>query len=172
MKKNLWLTSLLIPLALLAAEKRAFQIAAAGKELCLALQPDPNYHETTDKDLWIPSPTGKLIHTFVVKPHGFDPSKKYPLIINIHGGPQIQWADAFRADWQVYPGAGYVVAFPNPHGSTGYGQEFTLAISKDWAGKVYQDVMAVTDSLARLSYVDPAPWDVQKTVRNQIFKQE
>ena len=118
-------------------------------------------HELADRvdirpaeELWIPSPTGQLIHTFVVKPHNFDPAKKYPLIINVHGGPQMQWADAFRGDWQVYPGAGYVVAFPNPHGSTGYGQEFTLAISKDWAGKVCQDVMAVTDSLARLSYVD------------------
>ena len=106
------------------------------------------------EELWIPSPTGRRIHTFVVKPHNFDPAKKYPLIINVHGGPQMQWADAFRGDWQVYPGAGYIVAFPNPHGSTGYGQEFTLAISKDWGGKVYEDVMAVTDSLARLPYVD------------------
>ncbi len=106
------------------------------------------------EELWIPSPTGKLIHTFVVTPHGFDPAKKYPLIINVHGGPQMQWADGFRGDWQVYPGSGYIVAFPNPHGSTGYGQEFTLGISKDWAGKVYEDVMAVTDSLARLPFVD------------------
>lgn len=106
------------------------------------------------EELWIPSPTGKKIHTFVVKPHDFDPAKKYPLIINVHGGPQMQWADAFRGDWQVYPGAGYIVAFPNPHGSTGYGQDFTLAISKDWAGKVYEDVLAVTDSLSRLACVD------------------
>ncbi len=106
------------------------------------------------EELWIPSPTGRKIHTFVVKPHNFDPTKKYPLILNVHGGPQSQWADAFRGDWQVYPGSGYVVAFPNPHGSTGYGQDFTAAISKDWGGKVYEDVMAVSDSLARLSYVD------------------
>ncbi|CAG0976504.1 partial Dipeptidyl-peptidase 5, partial [Anaerolineae bacterium] len=106
------------------------------------------------EELWIPSPTGRKIHTFVVKPHNFDPSKKYPLILNVHGGPQSQWADAFRGDWQVYPGSGYVVAFPNPHGSTGYGQDFTAAISKDWGGKVYDDVLAVSDSLARLSYVD------------------
>lgn len=106
------------------------------------------------EEVWIPSPTGKKIHTFIVKPHNFDPSKKYPLIVNVHGGPQMQWADAFRGDWQVYPGAGYIVAFPNPHGSTGYGQEFTLGISKDWGGKVYQDVMAVTDSLSRLPWVD------------------
>ncbi len=106
------------------------------------------------EELWIPSPTGKKIHTFVVKPHNFDPNKKYPLILNVHGGPQSQWADAFRGDWQVYPGAGYIVAFPNPHGSTAYGQEFTNAISKDWNGKVYQDVMAVADSLENLPFVD------------------
>jgi dipeptidyl aminopeptidase/acylaminoacyl peptidase len=106
------------------------------------------------EELWIPSPTGKKIHTFVVKPHNFDPDKKYPLILNVHGGPQQQWADAFRGDWQMYPGAGYIVAFANPHGSTGYGQEFTAAISKDWNGKVYDDIMAVADSLEKISYVD------------------
>lgn len=106
------------------------------------------------EELWIPSPTGRKIHTFIVKPHNFDPAGRYPLILNVHGGPQMQWADAFRGDWQVYPGAGYVVAFPNPHGSTGYGQEFTAGISRDWGGKVVEDIMAVTDSLSRLPYVD------------------
>ncbi|HSE43650.1 MAG TPA: S9 family peptidase [Acidobacteriota bacterium] len=106
------------------------------------------------EEMWIDSPTGKKIHTFIVKPHNFDPNKKYPVILNVHGGPQSQWADAFRGDWQVYPGAGYIVAFPNPHGSTGYGQEFTNAISKDWHGKVYQDVMAVADALEKLPFVD------------------
>jgi dipeptidyl aminopeptidase/acylaminoacyl peptidase len=106
------------------------------------------------EEFWIESPSGAKIHTFVIKPHNFDPNKKYPLIVNVHGGPQYQWMDSFRGDWQVYPGAGYIVAFPNPHGSTGYGQEFTNAISKDWQGKVYDDVMAVTDYLAGLDYVD------------------
>jgi dipeptidyl aminopeptidase/acylaminoacyl peptidase len=106
------------------------------------------------EELWINSPTGTKVHTFLVKPHDFDPKKKYPVILNVHGGPQSQWADAFRGDWQVYPGSGYIVAFPNPHGSTGYGQEYTAAISRDWGGKVYEDVMAVTDSLSRLPYVD------------------
>jgi dipeptidyl aminopeptidase/acylaminoacyl peptidase len=106
------------------------------------------------EEMWISSPTGKSIHTYLVKPHNFDPTKKYPLILNVHGGPQMQWADAFRGDWQVYPGCGYIVAFPNPHGSTGYGQEFTAAISKDWAGKVYDDIMAVVDSLEKIPYVD------------------
>jgi dipeptidyl aminopeptidase/acylaminoacyl peptidase len=103
---------------------------------------------------WVESPSGKKIQTWVVKPHGFDPNKKYPFILNVHGGPQGMWWDSFRGDWQVYPGAGYVIAFPNPHGSTGFGQEFTREISRDWAGKVYEDVMAVTDYMAERPYVD------------------
>ena len=106
------------------------------------------------EQMWVEGASGARIHVFVVKPHGFDPSKKYPLILNVHGGPQSQWSDAFRADWQVYPGAGYVVAFANPHGSTGYGQDFTAAISGDWSGKPYEDLMKVTDALEKLPYVD------------------
>lgn len=106
------------------------------------------------EEVWIDSPTGRKIHTFVVKPHDFDPNKQYPFILNVHGGPQGMWWDSFRGDWQVYPGAGYVIAFPNPHGSSGFGQDFTLAISRDWAGKVYDDVMAVADYMADQSYVD------------------
>jgi len=106
------------------------------------------------EEMWIESPTGSKIQTFLVKPHNFDPGKKYPLILNVHGGPQSQWTDAFRGDWQVYPGAGYIVAFPNPHGSTGFGQKFTREISRDWGGKVYRDVMAVADSLSHLPWVD------------------
>ncbi|HKP13133.1 MAG TPA: S9 family peptidase [Blastocatellia bacterium] len=106
------------------------------------------------EQMWVDGADGKKVHVFVVKPHNFDPSKKYPLILNVHGGPQSQWSDAFRGDWQVYPGAGYVVAFPNPHGSTGYGQDYTAAISGDWAGKVYEDVMNVADAVSKLPYVD------------------
>lgn len=106
------------------------------------------------EQMWVDGAAGAKIHVFVVKPHNFDPSRKYPLILNVHGGPQSQWADSFRGDWQVYPGAGYVVAFANPHGSTGYGQDFTVAISGDWAGKTYEDLMKVTDALEKLSYVD------------------
>jgi len=104
--------------------------------------------------IWVNGADGAKIEVFIVKPHDFDPAKKYPLILNVHGGPQMQWQDAFRGDWQVYPGAGYVVAFPNPHGSTGYGQTFTAEISGDHGGKVFEDLMKVTDELAKLPYVD------------------
>src|SRR5882724_6307401 len=104
--------------------------------------------------MWVDGAGGAKVQVFIVKPHDFDPNKKYPLILNVHGGPQSQWSDAFRGDWQVYPGAGYVVAFGNPHGSTGYGQDFTAAISGDWAGKVYEDLMKITDAVEKLPYVD------------------
>jgi dipeptidyl aminopeptidase/acylaminoacyl peptidase len=104
--------------------------------------------------MWVEGTAGIKVQVFIVKPHSFDPAKKYPLILNVHGGPQMQWADAFRGDWQVYPGAGYVVAFANPHGSTGYGQDFTAEISGDWGGRVFEDLMKVTDALGKLPYVD------------------
>jgi dipeptidyl aminopeptidase/acylaminoacyl peptidase len=104
--------------------------------------------------MWVKGAGGKNVEVFIVKPHNFDPNKKYPLILNVHGGPQGQWMDSFRGDWQVYPGSGYVVAFPNPHGSTGYGQEYTAEISTDWGGLVFDDLMKITDTLETLPYVD------------------
>jgi dipeptidyl aminopeptidase/acylaminoacyl peptidase len=104
--------------------------------------------------MWVEGADGKQVQVFVIKPHGFDPAKKYPLILNVHGGPQSYWADGFRGDWQMYPGAGYVLAFPNPSGSTGFGQDFVARISRDWGGAVFEDLMKVTDALAALPYVD------------------
>ena len=104
--------------------------------------------------IWVTGANGARVQVFIVKPHNFDPSRKYPLILNVHGGPQSNWADAFRGDWQVYPGVGYIVAFPNPHGSTGFGQDYTAQISGDWGGRVYEDLMKVTDALEKLPYVD------------------
>ncbi len=106
------------------------------------------------EEISVPGADGAPVHVWIVKPHGFDPAKKYPLILNVHGGPQQQWSDGYRGDWQVYPGAGYVVAFPNPHGSTGFGQAYTSAISGDWNGKVMTDIEKVADALERLPYVD------------------
>ena len=106
------------------------------------------------EEMWVDGEDGQKIHCFVVKPHGFDASKRYPLILNVHGGPQSQWADSFRGDWQIYPAKGYVVAFANPTGSTGYGQAFTDAITGDYGGRVYRDLMKVTDALEKLPYVD------------------
>lgn len=118
-----------------------------------ALEADVDFRPS--EQLWIKGAAGDSMQIFIVKPHNFDPNKRYPLVMNVHGGPQMQWMNSFRADWQVYPGAGYVVAYPNPHGSTGRGQAYCAAISRDWGGKVYEDVMLAADTLSRLSYVDP-----------------
>ena len=106
------------------------------------------------EQIWVPGADSINVQVFIIKPHNFDPNKKYPLILNVHGGPQGQWMDSFRGDWQVYPGSGYIVAFPNPHGSTGRGQAYTNEISGDYGGKVFQDLMKVTDALEKLPYVD------------------
>jgi len=106
------------------------------------------------EEMWVDGEEGAKIHVFVIKPHGFDPSRRYPLILNVHGGPQSQWTDAFRGDWQVYPGAGYVVAFANPAGSNGYGQPFCDAIGRDYGGRVFRDLMHVADELEKLPFVD------------------
>jgi len=137
--------------------KVALTPPAAGTESVLTAQNQALLEEVDFRPLeevFVDSPSGKKIQVLLVKPHGFSPAKKYPAIVNVHGGPQMQWADAFRGDGQVYPGAGYVVAFPNPHGSTGWGQDFTAAISGDWDGKVMQDVLAVSDWLAAQPWVD------------------
>jgi len=90
---------------------------------------------------------GTLIHGFLVKPPKFDPSKKYPLLYLIHGGPQGSWSDNFHYRWnsQLFASPGYVVALVNPRGSTGYGQKLTDEISGDWGGKCYEDIMKGVD---------------------------
>ncbi len=86
---------------------------------------------------------GEKVHGFLLKPPLFDPNKKYPMVYLIHGGPQGAWEDNFHYRWnaQMFASPGYVVAMVNFHGSTGYGQKFTDAISGDWGGKPYEDLM-------------------------------
>lgn len=138
------------PSALYHADKKGRETQVSHLNDQLEAEVDMRPSET----MWVMGAKGDSVEVFIVKPHNFDSSKKYPLIVNVHGGPQMQWMNSFRADWQVYPGAGYVVAYPNPHGSTGYGQAFCRAISGDWGGSPYEDVIAVTNKLAELNYVD------------------
>ena len=114
------------------------------------------YQLTTLEDFWVAGAESTQIHSFVVKPPDFDPKKKYPVLMLIHGGPQGEWGESWTYRWnaQVMAGAGYVVVMPNPRGSIGYGQKFTDDINQDWGGKPYDDVMAVTDYVAKLPYVD------------------
>ncbi len=99
---------------------------------------------------------GANVHGFVVKPADFDPNKKYPLIVLIHGGPQGAWNDAWSTRWnpQVWANWGYVVFLPNPRGSTGYGQKFVDEISGDWGGKVMIDIKNGVASVIKRPYID------------------
>ena len=100
---------------------------------------------------------GKKIHGFIIKPNNFDPNRKYPLAVLIHGGPQSAWNDNWGYRWnpQVFANAGYVVFTPNPRGSTGYGQQFVNEISGDWGGKVFTDLSnGVAEVLRRNSFID------------------
>jgi len=91
---------------------------------------------------------------WVLRPPHFDAAKKYPLVFWVHGGPQGAFADGWSTRWnaQLWAAQGYVVTLANPRGSTGFGQKFTDEISRDWAGKVYTDLMNC------LAYLEGQPW--------------
>lgn len=99
---------------------------------------------------------GKKIHGFLLKPVVFDPNRKYPLIVLIHGGPQGAWMDNWGYRWnpQVFANAGYIVFMPNPRGSTTYGQQFVNEISGDWGGKAFIDIKNGVASVLRLPFID------------------
>jgi dipeptidyl aminopeptidase/acylaminoacyl peptidase len=109
------------------------------------------------RERWVPLADGNArMQAWMVTPPGFDEHKKYPALYWVHGGPQGAWEDAWSWRWnpQVLASAGYVVYLPNPRGSTGYGQPFVDGVSRDWGGKVYDDLMRGADDLASLPFVD------------------
>ncbi len=99
---------------------------------------------------------GDSVFGWLLKPPAFDPAKKYPVVYLIHGGPQGAWTDYWGSRWNyaLFASRGYVVAAVNFHGSTGYGQDFTDAISQHWGDYPYEDVMKGLDAVTRLPYVD------------------
>ena len=99
---------------------------------------------------------GGDMQMWVLKPPGFDPSKKWPLAYLVHGGPQGAWEDGWSYRWnpEAWAAQGYVVALPNPRGSTGFGQKFVEEISGDWGGKCFDDLMRGVEYLESLPYID------------------
>lgn len=104
----------------------------------------------------IPVEGGVDMQMWILKPPGFDESKKWPVAYLVHGGPQGAWEDGWSFRWcpEVWAAQGYVVAMPNPRGSTGFGQKFEDEITGDWGGKCYRDLMAGADYVEKLPYVD------------------
>lgn len=98
---------------------------------------------------------GKRIQAWLQKPPGFDPSKKYPLILNIHGGPHTAYGYIFEHEFQWMAAKGYVVLYPNPRGSTSYGQEFGNVIQFHYPGDDYKDLMLGVDETIKRGYIDP-----------------
>jgi dipeptidyl aminopeptidase/acylaminoacyl peptidase len=106
------------------------------------------------EEIWYTSTSGTRVQGWVVKPAGFDASKKYPLIMEIHGGPHGMYNVGFSYMYQNFAANGYVVLYTNPRGSTGYGTDFGNAINKRYPGVDYDDLMAGVDTVVGRGYVD------------------
>ena len=113
---------------------------------------------TQPEYVWFTGANDTKVQMWIVKPPYFDKEKQYPLVFWVHGGPQSAFLNSWSNRWnpQVWAAQGYVIAMPNPRGSTGFGQQFTNEISHDWGGKVYADLMNGLAYLEQLPYIDTA----------------
>lgn len=107
------------------------------------------------EEIWSTAPDGVKSQSWIMKPANFDPAKKYPMILEIHGGPHTNYGARFSAEMQTYAAAGYVVLYSNPRGSTSYGDKFANLIDKAYPGNDYDDLMAAVDATIAKGYVDP-----------------
>jgi dipeptidyl aminopeptidase/acylaminoacyl peptidase len=110
---------------------------------------------TAPEEIWYTSFDGKKIHAWIQKPPDFDATKKYPLILNIHGGPHGAYGFIFDHEFQWMAAKGYVVLYPNPRGSTSYGQQFGNIIQYHYPGDDFKDLMIGVDEVLKRGYVDP-----------------
>jgi dipeptidyl aminopeptidase/acylaminoacyl peptidase len=107
------------------------------------------------EEVWYKSSyDGRDIQGWIVKPPFYDASKKYPLMVENHGGPILNYGDRFTAEIQLYAADGYVVFYPNPRGSTSYGEEFANLLYHNYPGQDYNDVMDGVDYLVKKGIVD------------------
>ena len=107
------------------------------------------------EEVWYTSSfDGRQIQGWIVKPPFYDASKKYPLLVENHGGPILNYGDRFTAEIQLYAAEGYVVFYPNPRGSTSYGEEFANLLYNNYPGQDYNDVMDGVDYLVKKGIVD------------------
>src|SRR3954454_2126870 len=112
------------------------------------------FTQSEPEEVWYSSFDGKKIQGWILKPPDFDPSKKYPLILEIHGGPHSAYGNVYTHEFQWMAAKGYVVLFTNPRGSTSYGQEFGNLIQYRYPGDDYKDLMAGVDEIVKRGYVD------------------
>ncbi|MBT8257567.1 MAG: S9 family peptidase [Bacteroidia bacterium] len=107
-------------------------------------------------EVWYKSTVdGRDIQGWIIKPPGYDASKKYPILVENHGGPISNYGDRFTAELQLYAADGYIVFYPNPRGSTSYGEEFGNLLYHNYPGEDYNDVMDGVDHLIKEGLIDP-----------------
>ncbi len=109
---------------------------------------------TEPEEIWYESFDGKRIQTWVQRPPDFSPTKKYPLILDIHGGPHAAYGYIFEHEFQWMAAKGYVVLYPNPRGSTSYGQDFGNIIQYKYPGDDFKDLMAAVEEVVRRGGID------------------
>ena len=111
----------------------------------------------SSETFWFDGAEGTKVEAMLIRPPKFDPAKKYPLLVLLHGGPQTMWSNSWGYRWneEVFSAPGYVTLMINRRGSTGYGQKFTDEITNDWGGKAYLDVMEGVDyALKKYPFID------------------
>ena len=97
---------------------------------------------------------GRPIQSWILHPPDFDPDSRYPLLLEIHGGPVSNYGDRFAGEFQLYTSAGFVVVYSNPRGSTGYGEEFGDLLYHDYPGNDYDDLISAVDAVIKRGYID------------------
>jgi acylaminoacyl-peptidase len=107
------------------------------------------------EEIYLDNGAGGQIHAWCILPHDFLPPKRYPAVLEVHGGPHLQYGWAYFHEFQVLAASGYVVVFSNPRGSNGYGEEHTGAIKGDWGGKDWEDIQTVSRWMESLPFVHP-----------------
>jgi acylaminoacyl-peptidase len=109
----------------------------------------------TVEEFWVESSADdERIQAWLALPPGFDPGRRYPLILEIHGGPHTNYGRRFSAEVQLYAAAGYVVLYVNPRGSTSYGERFANLIQNDYPGLDYDDLMTAVDTVIERGFID------------------
>ena len=107
------------------------------------------------EEFWYRSFDGTRIQAWLVTPPDFDPAKRYPMILEIHGGPHVPYGFSFFHEFQVFAAAGFVVLFTNPRGSTSYGSAFANVIQYRYPGDDFRDLMCAVDEVMKRGFVDP-----------------
>jgi acylaminoacyl-peptidase len=111
-------------------------------------------HLNLPEEIWFSSFDSTEIQGWLLKPPDFDPQKRYPLLLYIHGGPAAQYANTFFHEYQILAAQGYVLLYTNPRGSLGRTEEFVASIQGDWGNLDYKDLMAAVDHAETLPYID------------------